>query len=89
VIHHAVFIYLNGQIINLANKELAFPSTTILQAYAMKFSLALATPFHAAVVAPIGLCYTQYLWQKLRSELLQVGLIEYLFQIHNNALRDF
>jgi hypothetical protein len=87
VIYHSVFINLNGQIIILTNEELPFPSTTIPQAYATTFSLALVTAFRAAVVATDGLCYTQSLWQKLRSELLQVGLIEHLFQIRNNALR--
>jgi hypothetical protein len=35
------------------------------------------------------MCYTQCLWKKLRSELLQIGLIEELFQIRNNVFRLF
>jgi hypothetical protein len=35
------------------------------------------------------MCYTQCLWKKLRSELLQIGLIEELFQIGKNVLRLF
>jgi hypothetical protein len=87
VAHHALFIYLNGRIVNLDKEDLPFSSTNVPQAYATTFSLALVTAFRAAMIASIGLCYTQCLWKKLRVELLQIGLIEELFQIRNNALR--
>jgi hypothetical protein len=87
VAHHAVFIYLSGRIINVDHEHVPFSSTSIPQAYATTFSLALVTAFRAAMVASIGMCFTQCLWQKLRIELLEIGLIEELFQIRENALR--
>jgi hypothetical protein len=39
------------------------------------------------MVACVGLCYTQRLWQRLRGDLLEVGVVEELFQIRANAIR--
>jgi hypothetical protein len=54
-----------------------------------RHSLAFITAFRAAMVASVGMCYTQCLWKKLCGELSQIGLIEELFQIRNNVLRLF
>ena len=87
IAHHSVFVYLNGRVVNLSSEKLQFDTTTVSQMYATTTSLALVTAFRAALVASVGLCYTQYLWKKLRTDLLEVGLIEELFQIRANALR--
>ncbi|KAJ8119064.1 hypothetical protein OPT61_g81 [Boeremia exigua] len=41
--------------------------------------------FRAALVASVGVCYTQYLWATLRDRVLKIGLVEDLFQIQTNA----
>jgi hypothetical protein len=89
VAHHSLFIYLDGRVIDLSNESIPFDSTNFLQSSATTFSLVLVTAFRAAMIASIGMCYTQCLWKKLRSELLQIGLIEELFQIGKNVLRLF
>ena len=50
-------------------------------------SLVLGTGFRAASVASIGICFTQLLWRKLRSNIMEVGKIEGLFQMRTNVIK--
>ncbi|KAJ8117316.1 hypothetical protein OPT61_g1458 [Boeremia exigua] len=52
--------------------------TVVLGSYALAF--------RAALLASVGVCYTQYLWALLRTRVLKVSLVEDLFQIQTNAL---
>ncbi|KAF2125621.1 hypothetical protein P153DRAFT_359973 [Dothidotthia symphoricarpi CBS 119687] len=87
VVHNCVFNYLDGRVVNQNRDNVSFDTTTIPQSHATTISLVLVTAFRAALTASIGYCYTQYLWKNLRSQILEVGLIEELFQIRNNAVR--
>lgn len=96
ILHLVVFNYLDGRLIvkngsaygsNIHNETLPLLTTTVPQTYATTASLALVTAFRAAMVACVGLCYTQQLWHRLRGTLLQVATIEELFQIRANILR--
>lgn len=89
VAHFCVFNYLDGRIADRGDEPPPFRSTSIPQSYVTTISLVLVTAFRASLVASIGICYTQYLWQTLRRQLLEAGLIEELFQIRANALRLF
>jgi len=87
VAHLCTFNYLGGRVMVSRHHNLPFRTTDIPQSYVTTISLLLVTAFRAALVATIGVCYTQYLWHTLRRETLKVGLIEELFQIRANALR--
>jgi hypothetical protein len=88
-----VFNYLDGRIAERddgsESEQLPFRTTSLPQSYVTTISLLLVTAFRAALVAAIGICYTQYLWQTMRRQFLDVGLIEELFQIRANVLRLF
>jgi hypothetical protein len=91
VIHLIFFNYLDGRILEeteeIINELGDYQSTQIPQSYVTTISLALVTAFRAALIASIGICYTQYLWRKLRCEFSEVGLIEELFQVRANVFR--
>lgn len=87
--HFGLFMYLDGRIAAAGGDKLPFRTTTLPQSYVTTLSLLLVTMFRAALVASIGICYAQYLWMVLRRQILEVKLIEELFQIRANALRLF
>ncbi|KAJ8108732.1 hypothetical protein OPT61_g7964 [Boeremia exigua] len=87
IAHFCVFNYLDGRVAYQGSEPVPFPSTSIPQSYVTTVSLVLVTAFRAALVASIGVCYTQYLWCILRRRTLEVEVIEELFQIRANVLR--
>lgn len=76
-LHYGFFRLIDGEELG------AFLS--LRQSHVSTISLLLVTAFRAAIVATLGICFTQYLWYLLRTKCLQVGLIEDLFQIRSNA----
>jgi hypothetical protein len=86
-VHLWLFIYLDARVIINDTNNILFRSTNIPQTYVTTISLILVTAFRAALVASVGICYTQYLWRTFRSKLLAVEVIEDLFQIRANVVR--
>lgn len=89
VAHLCLFMYLHRRIAVERGEKLPFKTTSLPQSYVTTLSLLLVTIFRAALVASIGICYAQYLWMVLRLQVLEVRVIEELFQIRANALRLF
>lgn len=70
-VHCGFFFYLDGRVLS-NDPELSIQKTTIPQGYVTTISFLLATAFRAALVASVGVCYTQYLWATLRERILKV-----------------
>jgi hypothetical protein len=70
-VHWGFFFYLDGRVLS-NDPELSIKRTTIPQGYVTTISFLLATAFRAALVASVGVCYTQYLWATLRERVLKV-----------------
>lgn len=85
--HYVIFAYLDGRVIGSGHEPSPPDSTSVPQSYVTTTSLILVTGFRAALVASVGIAYTQYLWKNLRSRFLSVGYIEELFQIRSNPFR--
>jgi hypothetical protein len=73
VAHCLFFQYLDGRILSPGIGLPTTKTTTIPQGYVTALSFLLITAFRAALVASVGICYTQYLWATLRTKVLKVG----------------
>jgi hypothetical protein len=64
-------MYLDGRILS-EGIEISGKKTLIPQNYVTTISLLITTAFRAALLASVGVCYTQYLWATLRERVLKV-----------------
>jgi hypothetical protein len=64
-------MYLDGRILS-ESIEISEKKTHIPQGYVTTISLLITAAFRAALLASVGVCYTQYLWATLRERALKV-----------------